>query len=106
MPTAHHARAQDSQGLVGPLHLQGAPPIEELAAKIQVPVEALKETVAKNNEYAKTGVDPEFGRGSNIYDQFFGDPDRQPNPSHRPDRDRALITPCRSTSATSAPRAG
>jgi 3-oxosteroid 1-dehydrogenase len=33
------------------------------------------------NGYAKTGVDPEFGRGSNIYDQFFGDPTVSPNPN-------------------------
>jgi len=32
------------------------------------------------NEYAKTGVDPEFGRGSNAYDQMFGDANVQPNP--------------------------
>jgi 3-oxosteroid 1-dehydrogenase len=58
-----------------------APTIEALAAKIAVPVEALKQTVANMNGYAKTGVDPEFGRGSNIYDQFFGDPTVSPNPN-------------------------
>lgn len=58
--------------------------IEELAKKIKVPVEALKDTVAKNNEYSKTGVDPEFGKGMNIYDQFFGDPTVTPNPNLGP----------------------
>ena len=58
--------------------------IEELARKINVPVDALKETIAKNNEYSKTGVDPEFGKGMNIYDQFFGDPTVTPNPNLGP----------------------
>jgi 3-oxosteroid 1-dehydrogenase len=54
--------------------------IEALANKIQVPVDALTRTVATMNGYAKTGVDPEFGRGSNIYDQMFGDANVKPNP--------------------------
>ncbi|MFP5306627.1 MAG: FAD-dependent oxidoreductase, partial [Gammaproteobacteria bacterium] len=54
--------------------------LEALAAKIHVPVEALKRTVANMNEYAKTGVDPEFGRGGNAYDQMFGDFNVKPNP--------------------------
>ncbi|HEX7852391.1 MAG TPA: FAD-dependent oxidoreductase [Sphingobium sp.] len=58
--------------------------IEALAAKIKVPVAALRQTVANMNGYAKTGVDPEFGRGGNIYDQFFGDPTVGPNPNLGP----------------------
>jgi 3-oxosteroid 1-dehydrogenase len=58
--------------------------LEELARKIDVPVDALLETVRKNNEYAKTGIDPEFGKGMNIYDQFFGDPTVTPNPNIGP----------------------
>ena len=58
--------------------------IEALAGKINVPAAALTETVGRMNEYAKTGVDPEFGRGSNIYDQFFGDPTVTPNPNLGP----------------------
>jgi len=54
--------------------------IEALAAKIHVPIDALKKTVANMNAYAVTGVDPEFGRGSNIYDQMFGDANVKPNP--------------------------
>lgn len=58
--------------------------IEELAGKIAVPVEALRQTVANMNGYAKNGVDPEFGRGMNVYDQFFGDPTVTPNPNLGP----------------------
>jgi 3-oxosteroid 1-dehydrogenase len=54
--------------------------INELAAKIHVPVAELAATVKNMNEYAGTGVDPEFGRGSNAYDQMFGDANVTPNP--------------------------
>jgi 3-oxosteroid 1-dehydrogenase len=57
-----------------------APTIDALAAKIHVPAAALKQTVANMNQYAKAGVDPEFGRGSNDYDKMFGDPTNTPNP--------------------------
>lgn len=58
--------------------------IEALAAKIHVPVEAVKRTVASMNGYAQTGIDPEFGRGMNPYDQMFGDPSSKPNPNIGP----------------------
>jgi 3-oxosteroid 1-dehydrogenase len=54
--------------------------IEALAAKIHVPADVLRKTVDKMNDYAKNGVDPEFGRGSTIYDQMFGDANVKPNP--------------------------
>jgi 3-oxosteroid 1-dehydrogenase len=55
--------------------------LAELAGKISLPVEALTKTVTSLNAYAKTGQDPEFGRGGNVYDRFFGDPGVKPNPS-------------------------
>lgn len=58
--------------------------LEELATKIHVPVDALSQTVRNMNDYARAGVDPEFGRGGNIYDQFFGDPAVTPNPNLGP----------------------
>jgi 3-oxosteroid 1-dehydrogenase len=54
--------------------------LEALAARIHVPVDALEKTVANMNQYARTGVDPEFGRGGNAYDQMFGDANVKPNP--------------------------
>ena len=54
--------------------------IEDLAKKIHVPADQLVKTVANMNRYAETGVDPEFGRGSNPYDQMFGDANVKPNP--------------------------
>ena len=53
--------------------------VSELAAKIDIDPAALSKTVANMNEYARTGVDPEFGRGETVYDQSFGDPSLKPN---------------------------
>ena len=58
--------------------------IAALAAKIHLPVEVVQRTVANMNAYAKTGVDPEFGRGMNAYDRMFGDPASTPNPNLGP----------------------
>jgi 3-oxosteroid 1-dehydrogenase len=55
-----------------------------LAEKIRVPAEALARTIANINKFSKTGQDPEFGRGGNAYDRFFGDPTVKPNPSLAP----------------------
>jgi 3-oxosteroid 1-dehydrogenase len=58
--------------------------VEALAAKIQVPDVSLARTIASINAYARAGRDPEFGRGGNAYDRFFGDPTVKPNPSLAP----------------------
>jgi 3-oxosteroid 1-dehydrogenase len=61
-------------------YLFKAASIAALAARIGVPADALQRTVANMNQYAKTGTDPEFGRGGNVYDQMFGDANVKPNP--------------------------
>jgi 3-oxosteroid 1-dehydrogenase len=58
--------------------------IEDLCRKTHLPIAAVQQTVANIAEYSKTGIDPEFGRGMNIYDQFFGDPTVSPNPNLGP----------------------
>lgn len=58
--------------------------VQELAAKIHVPADKLVQTITNMNEYAKTGVDPEFGRGDNAYDQMFGHASASPNPCLAP----------------------
>lgn len=53
--------------------------LDALAAKIGVDVPGLKETVAKMNEYARTGVDPEFHKGETAIDRYYSDPGVKPN---------------------------
>ncbi len=44
----------------------------ELAASIAVPADVLEASVARFNEFAAVGEDPDFGRGSRPYDRFIG----------------------------------
>lgn len=56
--------------------------IAELETKLDIPAGALERTVAHMNEYAKTGVDPEFGRGTTDYHRVNGDATHSgPNPT-------------------------
>jgi predicted oxidoreductase len=41
---------------------------------------ALVESVARNNAFAQTGVDAEFGKGGNAYERNLGDPAHHLNP--------------------------
>ncbi|MCH1997749.1 FAD-binding protein, partial [Achromobacter xylosoxidans] len=63
--------------------LQGAT-LEALAQKLGVPPDALHATVARYNEYAAQGLDPDFGKGSTAYNRYLGDPGHQPNPCLAP----------------------
>ncbi|MBX5453097.1 MAG: FAD-dependent oxidoreductase [Acidobacteriia bacterium] len=58
--------------------------LEELAAKAGIDPKALAETVARYNEAARRGEDPEFGRGSTAYNRYLGDPAHRPNPNVAP----------------------
>src|SRR5512136_3165340 len=61
--------------------LQKGDTIEELAHKLGVLPQSLKETVERFNKYAKEGLDPDFHRGETGYDKrwaFF--PKLKPNP--------------------------
>ncbi|MDN0081703.1 FAD-dependent oxidoreductase [Crenobacter sp. SG2305] len=63
-------------------YLTCADTIEELAAKLGVDAAGLKDSVVCNNAYAKTGVDPDFGRGSTAYQRHNGDASwNGPNPN-------------------------
>lgn len=52
-----------------------------LAGKIDVPTEALQQTVERFNEMARAGKDDDFGRGDSAYDKYYGDPRVKPNPT-------------------------
>ncbi|MDA9410716.1 FAD-dependent oxidoreductase [Bradyrhizobium sp. CCBAU 45384] len=61
-----------------------APDIAELAAKIGIKPAVLTATIASYNVDAKEGRDPEFGRGSTIYQRHHGDAAHKPNPCVAP----------------------
>ncbi|MDN4988373.1 FAD-dependent oxidoreductase [Bradyrhizobium arachidis] len=61
-----------------------APDIAQLAAKIGIAPPALTATIATYNGDAKEGRDPEFGRGSTIYQRHLGDISHKPNPCVAP----------------------
>jgi len=62
----------------GYLHVANS--LEELAGSIGVNSSGLRETVARHNEFARTGIDTDFGKGGNAYDRANGDPNHLPNP--------------------------
>lgn len=54
--------------------------LEGLARQIGVDAGGLADTVRRNNEYARTGVDPEFGRGNSVYDRYWSLRNAERNP--------------------------
>lgn len=58
--------------------------LPELARKTGIDPNGLVRTVHRHNEFARTGVDLDFGKGSNPYNLQFGDPSVGPNPNLSP----------------------
>lgn len=56
--------------------LKSAPSLGHLAGEIGVPLDRLEETVARYNGHAEAGADPDYGRGSFVFDAFSSDTDR------------------------------
>ncbi|MFJ4457181.1 FAD-binding protein [Pseudomonas sp. NPDC089392] len=58
--------------------------LEALAGKIGIDAQGLASTVDKVNDYARSGVDLDFGRGGNVFDRYYGDCNIKPNPCLAP----------------------
>lgn len=58
--------------------------LPELAAQIGVDAAGLEASVARMNEFARTGKDREFDRGGNVFDRYYGDDSVKPNPNLAP----------------------
>ena len=65
-------------------YLIAADTIEALADRLGMERAPLNATIAAMNLYAKTGVDPEFGRGTTAYHRVNGDAAVGPNPTLGP----------------------
>lgn len=58
--------------------------VADLANLIGVDAAALLRTIQRFDGYATSGEDPDFGRGSTIYQRAAGDPAQKPNPCVAP----------------------
>ncbi len=55
--------------------------ISALAHQIGVDAQNLQQSVMRFNRFAQTGVDEDFGRGSNASDRYYSDASCRPNPN-------------------------
>ncbi|MCC6076508.1 FAD-dependent oxidoreductase [Pseudomonas sp. GCM10022188] len=58
--------------------------LAELAKQIGVDPAGLEATAQRMNDYARTGIDVDFGRGGNVFDRYYGDSNVKPNPCLAP----------------------
>ncbi|MFN3546614.1 MAG: FAD-dependent oxidoreductase [Mesorhizobium sp.] len=62
-------------------YLTAGATLDELAGKLGIDADGLRDSVARINRYAVTGVDEDFKRGTTIYEKANGDPSHGPNPT-------------------------
>ncbi|MBB4632680.1 FAD-dependent oxidoreductase [Sphingosinicella soli] len=57
---------------------------DDMADRLKIDRGVLRETVDHFNHHAQQGKDPDFHRGDNPYDRYYGDPKVRPNPNLLP----------------------
>ncbi len=65
-------------------YLIRADSLRELAAHLQIDAAGLEATVARVNEFARTGIDLDFHRGETSIQKYYGDARVEPNPCLAP----------------------
>ena len=60
-------------------YMHKAQTLQALASKIGLPADALEASIARFNEHAVLGEDPDFNRGWSAQDRYYGDPRVKPN---------------------------
>lgn len=58
--------------------------LDDLARQIGIDADGLKDTVARMNRFASSGIDEDFARGGNVFDRYYGDSNVKPNPCLAP----------------------
>jgi len=79
-----HPGTRDLSRFLKSGYLTRADSVAALARTIGVDADSLQHTVARYNEFARIGLDEDFGRGSSPLNRFNGDADHKPNPCMRP----------------------
>jgi succinate dehydrogenase/fumarate reductase flavoprotein subunit len=83
-------RAPPPPGRLSPFvasgYLKRASSLAELARQCGIDAAGLEATVARLNEGAERGIDPEFNKGGDVYERFNGSAGVQPNPCVAPVR--------------------
>ena len=65
-------------------YLQKAGSLQELAKMLGIDADGLVATVARFNDFARTGKDLDFQRGETVFDRYYGDANVEPNPCLAP----------------------
>lgn len=65
-------------------YLKKADTLGGLAAQLGIDPAGLEAGVARWNEHARTGKDPDFRRGESLFDHYYGDEKVKPNPCLAP----------------------
>jgi succinate dehydrogenase/fumarate reductase flavoprotein subunit len=61
-------------------YLKRGDTLEGLAGQLGIDAPGLRRTVERNNGFARTGIDADFGKGETELNRFNGDDSHQPNP--------------------------